>query len=139
MGGNSAAKALKVTWSEPTLKMMSGPDEVFDYLKNTKSFKDTVVTNKGNLDPGFSQAQKKYEATYYFPFQLHGTMGPPYAVADVREDRATIWTGTQGPFRTRDSIARMLNVPAKNVTSFTGKVPEATAASKAMMWPRMRR
>jgi len=110
-----AAEALKVTWSEPTLKMMSGPDEVFDYLKNTKSFKDTVVTNKGNLDAGFSQAQKKYEATYYFPFQLHGMMGPPCAVADVRGDRATIWTGTQGPFRTRDSIARMLNVPAKNV------------------------
>jgi nicotinate dehydrogenase subunit B len=110
-----AAKALKVTWSEPTLKMMSGPDEVFDYLKNTKSFKDTVVTNKGNLDTGFSQAQKKYEATYYFPFQLHGMMGPPCAVADVRGDRATIWTGTQGPFRTRDSIARMLNVPPKNV------------------------
>ena len=110
-----AAQALKVTWSEPTLKMMSGPDEVFDYLKNTKSFKDTVVTNKGNLDAGFSQAQKKYEATYYFPFQLHGMMGPPCAVADVRGDKATIWTGTQGPFRTRDSIARMLNVPAKNV------------------------
>jgi nicotinate dehydrogenase subunit B len=110
-----AAQALKVTWSEPTLKMMSGPTEVFDYLKNTKSFKDNVVTNRGNLDTGFSQAQKKYEATYYFPFQLHGMMGPPCAVADVRGDKATIWTGTQGPFRTRDSIARMLNIPPKNV------------------------
>jgi nicotinate dehydrogenase subunit B len=110
-----AAQALKVTWSEPTLKMMSGPTEVFDYLKNTKSFKDNVVTNRGNLDTGFSQAQKKYEATYYFPFQLHGMMGPPCAVADVRGDKATIWTGTQGPFRTRDSIARMLNIPPKSV------------------------
>jgi nicotinate dehydrogenase subunit B len=110
-----AAQALKVTWSEPTLKMMSGPNEVFDYLKNTKSFKDNVVTNRGNLDTAFSQAQKKYEATYYFPFQLHGMMGPPCAVADVRGDKATIWTGTQGPFRTRDSIARMLNIPPKNV------------------------
>jgi nicotinate dehydrogenase subunit B len=110
-----AAQALKVTWSEPTLKMMSGPDEVFDYLKNTKSFKDSVVTNRGNLDDGFSQAQKKYEATYYWPFQLHGMMGPPCAVADVQGDKATIWTGTQGPFRTRDSIARMLNIPPKNV------------------------
>jgi nicotinate dehydrogenase subunit B len=110
-----AAKALKVTWSEPTLKMMSGPDEVFDYLKNTKSFKDTVVTNKGNPDAAFSQAQKKYEATYYWPFQLHGMIGPPCALADVRGDKATIWTGTQGPFRTRDSIAKMLNIPPKNV------------------------
>jgi CO/xanthine dehydrogenase Mo-binding subunit len=110
-----AARALKVTWSEPTLKMMSGPGEVFDYLKNTKSFKDNVITNRGDLDAAFSQAQKKYEATYYFPFQLHGMMGPPCAVADVQGDKATIWTGTQGPFRTRDSIARMLNIPPKNV------------------------
>jgi CO/xanthine dehydrogenase Mo-binding subunit len=110
-----AAQTLKVTWTEPTLKMMSGPNEVFDYLKNTKSFKDNVVTNRGNLDAGFSKAQKKYEATYYWPFQLHGMMGPPCALADVQGDKATIWTGTQGPFRTRDSIAKMLNIPSKNV------------------------
>jgi nicotinate dehydrogenase subunit B len=110
-----AARALKVTWSEPTLKMMSGPSEVFDYLKNTKSFKDNVVTNRGNLDAAFSQAQKKYEATYYWPFQLHGMLGPPCALADVRGDKATIWTGTQGPFRTRDAIAKMLSMPPKNV------------------------
>lgn len=110
-----AARALKVTWAEPSLKMPSGADEVFDYLKNTKSFKDNVVTNKGNLDAAFSQAHKKYEATYYWPFQLHGMIGPPCAVADVQGDKATIWTGTQGPFRTRDAIALLLKVPPKNV------------------------
>ncbi len=110
-----AARALKVTWTEPTLKMMSGPSEVFDYLKNTKSFKDNLVVNRGNPDAALSQAQKKYEATYYFPFQLHGMMGPPCAVADVRGDRVTIWTGTQGPFRTRDAVAKMLKIPSKNV------------------------
>ena len=110
-----AARALKVTWSEPTLKMYSGPEQVWDYLKNTKSFKDNVITNRGNLESAFSQAHKKYEATYYWPFQLHGMMGPPCAVADVQGDRATIWAGTQGPFRTRDAIAKMLNLPPKNV------------------------
>jgi nicotinate dehydrogenase subunit B len=110
-----ASRALKVTWSEPTLKMPSGPDEVFDYLKNTKSFKDNVVTNRGNPDAAFSEAHKVMEATYYWPFQLHGMMGPPCAVADVRGDKATIWAGTQGPFRTRDAIATMLKIPPKNV------------------------
>ena len=110
-----AARALKVTWAEPTLKMPSGSAEVFDYLKNTKSFKDTVPTNRGNVDAAFSSAQKKYESTYYFPFQLHGMFGPPCAVADVRGDKATIWTGTQGPFRTRDAIALMLKIPPKNI------------------------
>jgi len=74
-----------------------------------------VVTNRGNPDAAFSQAHKVMEATYYWPFQLHGMMGPPCAVADVRGDRATIWAGTQGPFRTRDAIAKMLNIPPKNV------------------------
>ena len=110
-----ASRALKVTWSEPTLKMPSGSDEVFDYLKNTKSFKDNVVTNRGNPDAAFSKAHKVMEATYYWPFQLHGMMGPPCAVADVRGDKATIWAGTQGPFRTRDAIATMLKIPPKNV------------------------
>ncbi|HEY2645827.1 MAG TPA: molybdopterin cofactor-binding domain-containing protein [Candidatus Acidoferrales bacterium] len=110
-----AARALKVTWAEPTLKMPSGSAEVFDYLKNTKSFKDTIPLNHGNVDAAFSQAQKKYESTYYFPFQLHGMIGPPCAVADVRGDKATIWTGTQGPFRTRDAIALMLKIPPKNI------------------------
>ena len=125
MGGDSSGPSLNVvTWSEPTLKMMSGPDEVFDYLKNTKSFKDTLVTNRGNPDAALSQAQKKYEATSRLPFQLHGMIGPPCAVADVRLDKATIWTGTQGPFRTRDAIAKMLNVSPPKVSIFsTAKVP----------------
>src|SRR5215472_677610 len=110
-----AARTLKITWSEPELKMPSGPEEVWDYLKNTKSFKDNTLTNRGNVEPAFAQAHKKYEATYYWPFQLHGMMGPPCAVADVQGDKATIWTGTQGPFRTRDAIAKLLNVPPKNV------------------------
>ncbi len=110
-----AARALKVTWSAPTTKMPSGPDEVFEYLKNTKSFRDTVPVNKGNPDAAISQASKKYESTYYWPFQLHGLMGPSCAVADVRGDKATIWTGTQAPFRARDSVAALLGIPARNV------------------------
>ena len=110
-----AARALKVTWSMPATKMPSGPDEVYAYLKNTKSFRDTVPVNKGNPDSALSQASKKFESTYYWPFQLHGLMGPPCAVADVRGDKATVWTGTQGPFRTRDAVAALLGIPAGNV------------------------
>ena len=110
-----AARALKVTWSTPGTKMPSGPDEVYAYLKNTKSFRDAVPVNKGNPDYALSQANKRFESTYYWPFQLHGLMGPPCAVADVRGDKATVWTGTQGPFRTRDSVAALLGIPAGNV------------------------
>jgi CO/xanthine dehydrogenase Mo-binding subunit len=110
-----AAKALKVTWSEPTTKLPANPEELYAYLKNTKSFRDQVAVNKGNLDSAISQASKRYEATYLWPLQLHGMIGPSCAVADVRKDKATIWTGTQGPFRTRGAVAQLLGMPEKNV------------------------
>ena len=110
-----AARALKVTWSPPTAKMPATPDEVDAYLMNTKSFVDAVIVNRGNADAAISAASKTFEATYHWPFQNHGMMGPSCAVADVRGDKVTIWTGSQGPFTTRDRVASMLGVPKRNV------------------------
>ena len=46
---------------------------------------------------------------------MHGMMGPSCAVADVRGDKATVWTGTQGPYSTRQRVGAILGVPEKNV------------------------
>lgn len=110
-----AARALKVTWSAPSTTLPATPEELYAYLKNTKSFNDQVTVNKGNAEAAFSQASKKYEATYRWPFQLHGMLGPSCAVADFRGDSLTVWSGTQGPFRTRKSLADMLRIPEKNI------------------------
>jgi nicotinate dehydrogenase subunit B len=114
-GAIRAAKELKVTWSIPTTKLPANHDELYAYLKNTKSFRDQVPTDKGNAEAALSQASKTFEATYRWPFQMHGMIGPSCAVADVQGDKATIWAGTQGPFRTRKSVAGVLGVPEKNV------------------------
>jgi nicotinate dehydrogenase subunit B len=110
-----AARALKVTWSTPTTKMPANSADVDAYLKNTKSFRDQVAVNRGNADAAIAQAAKTYEATYHWPFQLHGMIAPSCAVADVQGDKATIWAGSQGPFSTRSRVASLLGVPAKNV------------------------
>ena len=52
---------------------------------------------------------------YRWPFQLHGMIGPSCAIADVRGDQATVWSGCQGPFRIRASVASLLKIPEKNV------------------------
>ena len=106
-----AARALKVSWSQPATKMPAGSEEVFAYIKNTKSLRDQVTVNKGNPDAALGQANKTYEATYRWPFQLHGMMGPSCAVADVGKDRATLYTGTQGSFDTRKAVAELLGFP----------------------------
>jgi hypothetical protein len=88
-----AARALKVSWSQPPTKMPADAEEVFAYIKNTKSLRDQVTVNKGNPDTALGQASKTYEATSRWPSQLHGMMGPSSAVADVGKDRATLSTG----------------------------------------------
>lgn len=110
-----AAKALKVTWSEPATKMPADPEELYAYLKNTKSGKDQVAVNKGDPAAAMSEASKSFEATYRWPFQLHGMIGPSSAVADVRKDRAILWTAAQGPHKTREEVADLLGIPRKNV------------------------
>src|SRR5215469_6417836 len=97
-----AAQSLKVTWSKPATKLPANAEEVYAYLKNTKPMRSQKAVDKGNMDTAFSQAKKTYERAYRWPFQMHGMIGPSCAVADVKGDRATIWSGTQGPFRTRN-------------------------------------
>ena len=110
-----AAEALKVTWAKPTSKIPANPEELYAYLKNTKSFTTLKAAEKGNPATALTKAKKQYEATYRWPFQMHAMIGPSCAVADVRGEKATIWSGCQGPFRTRASIAGLLNIPEKNV------------------------
>ena len=110
-----AAQALKVTWSKPTSKVPGTPEEVFAYLKNTKPARTLKPVDKGDPANALSQAKKNYQATYRWPFQMHGMIGPSCAIADVKGDKATIWSGPQGPFRTRGAVAKLLNIPEQNV------------------------
>src|SRR5215467_3719798 len=110
-----AARELKVSWSQPATKMPASADEVFSYIRNTKSLRDQVTVNKGNPDAALGQTNKTYEATYRWPFQMHGMMGPSCAVADVGKGQATIYSGTQGSFETRKAVADLLGFDEKNV------------------------
>jgi nicotinate dehydrogenase subunit B len=110
-----AAKALQVTWSAPPKQFPSGPAAMYDYLRNTKSFADRAGTEKGNAAGAMTQSAKKFENMYFWPFQMHGMIGPSCAVADVQGDKATIWSGSQAPFITRNGVARLLGLREQNV------------------------
>jgi nicotinate dehydrogenase subunit B len=110
-----AAKALRVTWSKPQTQMPATREAVDTYLTDTKPVRELTPVKRGDVDSAFSQAVKMLQATYHWPFQNHGMMLPSCALADVQGNKATIWTGAQGPFTTRDRISGMMNVPKKNV------------------------
>ena len=110
-----AAQSLKVTWSKPTTQLPATADELFAYLKKTKPARTLKAIDKGNVTSAMSSAKKTYQASYRWPFQMHGMIGPSCSIADVKGDKATIWSGPQGPFRTRGTIAALLKIPEKNV------------------------
>ena len=110
-----AARALKVTWSKPTSKVPATPDEVFAYLRNTKPARTLKPVDKGKVAAALGQGKKTYQATYRWPFQMHGMIGPSCSIADVKGDQATIWSGPQGPFRTRSTVANILGLREQNV------------------------
>jgi nicotinate dehydrogenase subunit B len=110
-----AANALKVTWSQPQTQMPANREAVDTYLTDTKPVRELVAVKRGDVDSIFSQTARTLQATYHWPFQNHGMMLPSCAIADVQGDHATIWTGAQGPFTTRDRISMMMKWAKKNV------------------------
>src|SRR5687768_12914314 len=74
-----------------------------------------LLANDGDVDKALAGAAKKLEATYYYPYQLHGSMGPSCAIADVKADEATVWSPTQGVYPLRAAVAKVLGFKDQQV------------------------
>jgi CO/xanthine dehydrogenase Mo-binding subunit len=108
-----AAKTLRVTWkSEATLPAQA---DLYDALRKARVVRDEPTFAKGDVPQALAAAATRLEADYHFPYQLHGMIGPSCAVADVRADRATIWSGSQWVQGDRDDIATLLGLPQDQV------------------------
>ena len=107
-----AAQALKVTWHESATL----PD-IADLHREIRAARttDKTVSSRGDTTAGFASAARTVAATYEWPFQMHASMGPSCSVADVTDERATIWCSSQGVFGLRGSLAKLLNRPAERI------------------------
>jgi len=67
--------------------------------------------------PGIIAASSKVVQgeVYHRPFETHATMMPPCAVADVKADRADVWTFTQDIARSLNEVADQLGRDTKSV------------------------
>jgi CO/xanthine dehydrogenase Mo-binding subunit len=105
-----AAEALArgVTWAE------ASPLPSLDAFQ--RGMRDAVVETRevaatGDADVALARADRVLRATYTFPFVAHASLGPSCAVADVRDDRATVWCSAQGPYALQRSLAPLLGLP----------------------------
>jgi nicotinate dehydrogenase subunit B len=107
-----AAAKLRVNWREPAA--LPSQADYYDHLR-TQPSRDAFVVDSKNVDAALAGAASVIRATYFHPFQMHGSMGTSCAVADVSNGKATIWSPTQSAYPTRSGVARILNLPVEQV------------------------
>ncbi len=107
-----AAAQLKVTWKPtPTLPDMKDVETALRANPSTPR----ILIDKGDVDAAIAAAEKPMQRTYVWPYQMHGSIGPSCAVADVREDQVRVWSGTQNPHILRADLALLLRRPDSEI------------------------
>ena len=107
-----AARELKVVWG-PAPDMAQ--HDAVPKLLRTQPATDRELIKTGDANQAIAAAARQHVADYYVPYQLHASIGPSCAVADVRGDSATIWSATQTSFNTRASLATLIGMKAEQV------------------------
>ncbi|PPC78800.1 aldehyde dehydrogenase [Pokkaliibacter plantistimulans] len=103
-----AASELKVHW-KPHPDLPDLTDLEFAVRNNPRA-KQRLLLDKGNVDEAIAKAARVMPRTYVWPYQMHASIGPSCAVADVQPDRVTVWSGTQNPHLLRADLAFLLNI-----------------------------
>ena len=110
-----AARELQVTWSDSTPLVTHGA--VVDWARRGPFLAEETLVNKGDASRlvALATSPDTISATYVWPIQSHGSIGPSCAVADVRADGATVWTASQASHRMVSSCAAALDLPRDKV------------------------
>src|SRR5207244_8723982 len=70
---------------------------------------------RGSIDKGLPAADHTVKATYTIAYIAHVPLEPRAAVAEWKEGRLTVWTGTQRPFGVRGDLARAFGIAQDRV------------------------
>ncbi len=107
-----AAAKLKVNWSAGS--GLPNRQEFHEALRKQPS-RDVILVNSKDTEQTLAKAATVMKATYYHPYQMHGSVGSSCAVADVQGDRATIYSATQAVWYQRSTSAMILGLKPENI------------------------
>jgi CO/xanthine dehydrogenase Mo-binding subunit len=99
----AATLSAMLSWEEaPTLTEQDVPYGALESLP----VQSTTILDRGVR----AAAGRTLTARFRRPFQLHGSIGPSCAVAQLIDGNYTIWTHSQGVFPLREALAELLSV-----------------------------
>jgi len=112
-----AANVIAVDWKSPGQPSNA---ELFDGLRKPGTERrggggGGGARPEGSIADGLAAADKKLEQTCTVAYIAHAPLEPRAAVAEWRDDKLTVWTGTQRPFGVRTELAEAFHISEDKV------------------------
>jgi isoquinoline 1-oxidoreductase len=104
-----AAGAVQAEWK--TTPQVSAR-ELFEHLRKTPN---PPANTPAELAESLAAAHQKLDRTYTIAYIAHAPLEPRAAVAEWKDGKLTVWTGTQRPFGVRDELAAAFRIPESSV------------------------
>lgn len=125
-----AVAAIKATWHIPP---QPNDREIYTYLRTHASGTGgrgesgwaPAPTEEGSVEQGLARASQRLETTYTLAYIAHAPLEPRAAVAEWKNGKVTVWTGTQIPFWVRREVAEACGVPESRVRVIMSSVGAA--------------
>ncbi len=70
---------------------------------------------KGSVEEGLAKADQKSVQTYTVAYIAHTPLEPRAAVAEWKDGKLSVWTGTQRPFGVKGELAAAFHIPEDHV------------------------
>jgi CO/xanthine dehydrogenase Mo-binding subunit len=104
-----AAMAVRAEWK--TTPQVSAK-ELFEHLRKTPNPAEAAPSG---LAESLAASHQKLERTYTVAYIAHAPLEPRAAVAEWKDGKLTVWTGTQRPFGVRSELAGAFRIPESSV------------------------
>jgi isoquinoline 1-oxidoreductase beta subunit len=119
----SARTKLKVVWDEGQTASQSSEGFAKRALELSTQKPETSLRTDGNVDQAFAApGVKVVEAAYSYPFLPHAPLEPMNAMAHFKDGKLEAWVPSQLPEQGRQQTARVLGIPAADITVHIMKV-----------------
>jgi isoquinoline 1-oxidoreductase len=108
-----ARDAIRAEWKntpQPSSK------ELYSYLKkNLDTEENQKPHEKGSVAHALAAASQRHEQTYTVAYIAHSPLEPRAAVAEWKDEKLTVYTGSQRPFGIQEELASAFHIPKDRV------------------------
>jgi nicotinate dehydrogenase subunit B len=112
-GAVQAARKLKVVWSGGG--GLPEQDKLYQSVRATPVAREEVPVRIGNAKGILSAAAKPVRASYEFPINTHGSIGPACAVAQLKDGALTIWSPSQATHSLQSELTTVVGMPKASI------------------------